>query len=291
LRPVQKKRITIIGVGLLGGSIGLAMKAAGIDWEIVAYGHRRATLDTALELGAIDRAEDSAESSVRGADWVVLCTPVGLLAELLNRIGPQLKDGAIVTDVGSTKRSVVRAAEGLKPAARFVGSHPMAGSEKRGVEFARADLFQNARCILTPTQRTDQPALDEVEHFWQALGMKTVRMSPEDHDRLTADISHLPHALAAALVAMQHDEALPLAGAGFLDTTRVAGGDGGLWRDILQDNRDNVAQSIQRLQGKLQELSMMLQPAEGDRLKAWLDAAAHRRAKLLAEKLKELHAG
>src|SRR6185437_16261614 len=117
-----------------------------------------------------------------------------------------------------------------------VGSHPMAGSEKRGVEYARTDLFENATCILTPTPQTDAGALAAIERFWQSIGMRTVKLSPEDHDRHLADISHLPHAIAAALIAMQTDAALPLAGKGFLDATRIAGGDGALWRDILHDN-------------------------------------------------------
>jgi prephenate dehydrogenase len=164
----------------------------------------------------------------------------------------------------------------------------MAGSEKRGVEFARADLFQSARCILTPTPATDPAAAEQVERFWQALGMRTTRMSPEEHDRLICDVSHLPHLLAAALVAMQEEAALPLAGKGFLDATRIAGGDGALWRDILQDNRDNVVDSLARLRQTLDQVIHLLDPSQRDKLARWLDQAADRRAKLLAEKLREL---
>jgi prephenate dehydrogenase len=164
----------------------------------------------------------------------------------------------------------------------------MAGSEKRGVEFARADLFQGARCILTPTEQTDPAATEALEQFWGRLGMQTTRMSPEDHDRRICDVSHLPHAVAAALVAMQDDAALPLAGKGFLDTTRIAGGDGALWRDILQDNRDNMVESVRRLRGQLDEMLRLLEPSQADALAKWLDAAAERRTKLLAAKLKEL---
>jgi len=279
-----------MGVGLLGGSIGLAVKAAGIECRVIGYGHRRATLDSALEMGVIDEAREKPEDAVVDSDWVILCTPVGLFEALLKQIAPALTPGTIVTDVGSTKRSVVTIAESaLQQSAHFVGSHPMAGSEKRGVEFARADLFKGARCILTPTAQTDPAALRSVDEFWQALGMGTVQLMPDDHDRLVCDISHLPHSVAAALVAMQQDEALALAGGGFLDTTRVAGGDGGLWRDILLDNRDNVAASLKRFRGELDELLGMLQPDQGERLRQWLDAAAQRRAHLLATKLKELH--
>lgn len=287
---MKPKRIAIFGVGLLGGSIGLALRSIAPDCRIVGYGHRLATLEQAREMTAIDELTQDPAAAARGADLLILCTPVGIFSDLLRQIAPALGKDAIVTDVGSTKRSVVRAGEGslLPNRGTFVGSHPMAGSEKRGVEFARADLFQGATCIVTPTAKTPQDATEKVESFWKSLGMKLVRLSPEDHDRLVCDISHLPHVIAAALVAMQSDDALPLAGKGFLDTTRVAGGDGGLWRDILQDNRDNVADSLRRMREKLDELLKLLDPSQRDRLSEWLDRAAARRAKLLAEKLREL---
>jgi prephenate dehydrogenase len=208
----------------------------------------------------------------------------------MQQIAPALGKEAIVTDVGSTKRSIVQAAEKWLTPGRghFVGSHPMAGSEKRGVEFARTDLFEGARCIVTPTEQTDAQAQAAVEGFWRLLGMNVVVLSPEAHDRLVCDISHLPHALAAAVVAMQAEEALALAGNGFLDTTRVAGGDGVLWRDILLDNRDNVADSVRRLRHKLDEMLALLDADARDALADWLDAAAKRRAKLAADKLKEM---
>ncbi len=243
-----------------------------------------------MEVGAIDEAALDLRGAVEGADLIILCTPVGLFPDILKQISPHLLQQAIVTDVGSTKRSVVKIAEAALPkGVYFVGSHPMAGSEKRGVEFAKPDLFQGARCIITPTPRTDPRALATVEEFWRMLGMRTLRLSPDDHDRLVCDISHLPHALAAALVSMQSDDALALAGKGFLDSTRIAGGDGGLWRDIFQDNRDNVADSILRLRNRLDDLLKLLDPKHHEELRAWLDAAAERRAKLLAEKLRELN--
>ena len=287
---MKPKRVAIFGVGLLGGSIGLALRSIAPDCRIVGYGHRLATLEQAREMTAIDELTQDPAAAARGADLLILCTPVGIFSDLLRQIAPALGKDAIVTDVGSTKRSVVRAGEGslLPNRGTFVGSHPMAGSEKRGVEFARADLFQGATCIVTPTAKTPADAVEKIESFWKLLGMKLVRLSPDDHDRLVCDISHLPHVIAAALVAMQSDDALPLAGKGFLDTTRVAGGDGGLWRDILQDNRDNVADSLRRMREKLDELLKLLDPSQRDRLSDWLDRAAARRAKLLAEKLREL---
>jgi len=268
----------------------LAVKSAGIPCRVVGYGHRRSTLEKALASGAIDEAAAGPVEAVKGADLVILCTPVGLFRQNLADVAPALADGVIVTDVGSTKRSVVRHAKELLPNhAKFVGSHPMAGSEKRGVDFARADLFHGARCILTPDDSTDWDALNAVAAFWQALGMRTTTLSPADHDRLVCDISHLPHVIAAALVAMQTDEALALAGKGFLDTTRVASGDGALWRDILQENGDNLSDSIARFSARLIKLIKLLQPEKADELAAWLDAAAARRAALLAAKLKEMN--
>lgn len=286
MRPT---RLSILGVGLLGGSIGLAWRASASACRIAGYGHRRPSLDKALEFGAIDEAYDDPAAAVRESDLVILCTPVGQFERMLKTISPVLKPGAIVTDVGSTKRSIVRAAEQWLPAAvHFVGSHPMAGSEKRGVEFARADLFDKALCLTTPTPRTDPIAIERVESFWKSLGMRIIRLSPEDHDRDLADVSHLPHAVAAALVAMQRSDALPLAGKGFLDATRIAGGDGALWRDIFHDNRDNVRSSLQRLRDQLDYLQRLLEPEQADALAAWLDTAAARREALLREKLSEV---
>ena len=278
---MNPKRLSIIGVGLLGGSIGLAAKSAGMRCRVVGYGHRPSTLKKALASGAIDEAAVTPADAVNGADLVILCTPVGTFPELLKNIGPSLADGAVVTDVGSTKASVVEAAEKFLPAtARFVGSHPMAGSEKRGVEHARADLFGAALCILTPDGRTHPTALERVESFWQMLGMRTARISPAEHDRRLADVSHLPHAVAAALIGMQEEASLALAGKGFADATRIAAGDGGLWRDIFIDNRENVIASIERLRAQLDHFAGALRAGDGAAVKAWLDAAAGRRGTL-----------
>jgi prephenate dehydrogenase len=271
-------RLSILGVGLLGGSLGLAAKARIKGCEVTGYAHRASTLQAALQRGAIDVGFDNPWKAVIGADLIVLCTPVGMLAQNLQEISEvAVSAGAVVTDVGSTKASVVAAAEKEHPAMHFVGSHPMAGSEKRGVEFATPDLFENAVCIVTPTERTNRDALEKTESFWKTLGMRIKRISPTDHDRLMGSVSHLPHALAAALVDLQEDAALELAGKGFLDSTRIAGGDGGLWRDILLDNRENLKASLSLLRGKIDELEGMLDPAKSDELRAWLDHAAERR--------------
>jgi len=282
-------RLSIIGVGLLGGSIGLALRSILSDCEIIGYGHRPETLERARQVGAIDRGTGDLKQAVEGADLIILCTPVGLFGDILRGMAGGVKPGALVTDVGSTKASVVAAAgQDLPPGVHFVGSHPMAGSEKRGVEFARADLFQNALCILTPDERTDPKAVSNVEAFWELLGMRTCRMNPAAHDAALAEVSHLPHALAAALVAMQSPAAMNLAGKGFLDTTRIAGGDGGLWRDIFIDNASNMRAAIGRLRVQLDEFEGLLDPGRGEELRQWLDAAAAKRAALLQQKLREV---
>jgi prephenate dehydrogenase len=282
---MKPEQLTILGVGLLGGSIGLAMRDRAPKCRIVGYGHRAQTLSQAVKLGAIDRFELDAATAVRGSDLVILCTPVGLFKELLKEISGALPPGCTLTDVGSTKHSIVRQAESILPnTVDFVASHPMAGSEKRGVEFARADLLHQSLCILTPTPATRPAALERVESFWKMLGMRTTRLSPEVHDRLLADISHLPHLVAAALVAMQEDVALDLCGPGFLDSTRIAGGDGALWRDIFLDNADNLRASVRRLQAQIDRVAKMLEPGSARQLRDWLEAAAARREELLKRK-------
>lgn len=285
------QRISILGTGLLGGSIGLALKSLSSDCQITGYSHKEPTIRRAVEVGAIDHGTTDPARAVAEAQLVILCTPVGIFDEILLKIGPALSAGTIITDVGSTKRSVVKLAQKHLPAdICFVGSHPIAGSEKRGVEFARTDLFHKNLCILTPTDKTDPAALSVVEKLWQQIGMRTIHLSPEDHDRLLANISHLPHLLAAALVTMQPQEALNLSGKGFLDTTRIAGGDGGLWRDILMDNRDNLTESVEQIKSQLDGVLAMLRDGKGEPLRQWLDDAAERREQLMRQKLRELNA-
>lgn len=289
---MQPRRLSILGVGLLGGSLGLAVKSRVKGCVVAGYGHRRETLDTALNCAAIDEGYDRPQEAVRGADLVVLCTPVGLLEPMLREIAPALAPNTIVTDVGSTKRTVVAAGERyLSTGATFVGSHPMAGSEKRGVLYARADLFEGARCIITPTERTQPQALAHVEGFWKTVGMRTTRLSPAEHDQLVAEVSHLPHAVAAALVALQDERALPLAGNGFMDMTRIAAGDGGLWRDIFADNLDNLRAGIARLHDTLGQLLNRLDARNADAVKDWLDAAAGRRRAVLEQRAREGNGG
>jgi prephenate dehydrogenase len=275
------RHISIIGIGLLGGSVALAARKRISGCKITGYTHNPKTAAAARSAGIVDSTGTLAEA-VAGADLVLLCSPVGTFERLLTELVDHLAPGTLVSDVGSTKRAVVDAADRLlaKRGVRFVGSHPMAGSEQRGLAHARADLFTGALCIVTPTETTDPSAAVDIEQFWKALGLRTTRLSPPEHDRLLAEISHLPHALAAALVAMQDDAALPLAGKGFLDTTRIAAGDAELWRDILLENADNLQSAIGVLRSQLDTLSTLLEARDGLQISTWLAAAAARRRKL-----------
>lgn len=270
-------RVSILGVGLLGGSLGLALRTLLSGVEITGYGHRRGPLEQALGRGAIDRiAGDLPEAA--NADLLILCTPVGVVEELLAALAPHLPDRAIVTDVGSTKASIVRAAGRLlRRPGRFVGSHPMAGSEKRGVEHACPDLFRGATAIVTPTAAADPDAVERVESLWRTLEMSLVRLAPEAHDRLVARVSHLPHALASALVRLQTNDSARLAGRGFADMTRIAGGDPRLWRDILIDNAPAVLASLEDLRAALDPLADALRRGDASAVERWLADAASRR--------------
>jgi prephenate dehydrogenase len=275
------ERISILGVGLMGGSVGLACRSLGSIVKITGYSHRTDELKRALERGAIHQATDDAAAAVVDADLVILCTPVGLFGDLLRSIASSLKPQAIVTDVGSTKRAIVRQAGEILPiTARFVGSHPMVGGEKHGIDNARTDLFSGGLCIVTPQPATDDDAVQQVEQFWQSLRMRTVRMTPEMHDQLTADISHLPHTLAAALSRIQSQDAIKIAGRGFLDTTRIAAGDPGLWRDILLDNRDNIRSGLVRVQKEIEQLLEYLDKGDAEAVQKWLAVAAEKRSSL-----------
>jgi prephenate dehydrogenase len=210
---------------------------------------------------------------------VILATPVGAFAPILRQVAPALGDHSVVTDVGSTKARVVAEAEKILEgkAGRFVGSHPMAGSEKKGPSHASADLYRGALCILTPTDRTDPRALQQVTALWEALGMRLLTLSPEAHDRAVAAVSHVPHALASLLMALPEDDQLPVAATGFADMTRLAAGDPEMWRDIFATNRQAVLSVVRRFARQLGEFEQLLQAGDSDAMEAFLQRAKDRR--------------
>lgn len=285
--------MSILGVGLLGGSIGLALRRAGFRGRISGLGHRQSSLDAALASGAIDAGFLSLPEAVAGADLVILATAVGLFEPMLRELGKLLPDGTVVTDVGSTKKQVVAWAKKHLPAGvRFVGSHPIAGSDQRGIQYARADLFDGACCVVTPLPLGDGDpkgrvrAVDAIELFWQSLGMWTVRMTPSAHDRALARVSHLPHATAAALMLLSDPSAQDLAGNGLLDSTRIAGGDPELWRDIFLTNGPEVVRAIRAMGKSLDRLAGLIARGDGRGLVKYLAEAQRRRAALMARRLK-----
>ncbi len=237
------ENITIIGVGLIGGSIGLALKKRPSAHKVIGVFHRRVTLKKALKHKAVDIGVMDITSAVRDADLVVLASPVHLIPELAAKVAKSAKPGTIVTDVGSTKEWIVSKIEKLFEASagvHFVGSHPMAGSEHAGVESASEDLFEGSPCIVTKTRRTNSVAFKKVVKFWKSLGLNVKIMTPREHDRTVSLISHLPHAVAFALTGAVTGKEMECAAEGFRDTTRVASSDPELWADIFLTNRKAI---------------------------------------------------
>ncbi|GAB4331815.1 MAG: prephenate dehydrogenase/arogenate dehydrogenase family protein [Candidatus Abyssubacteria bacterium] len=253
-------KVAIIGVGLLGGSIGLALKARRMCGTVVGMGRRHASLKAALDAGAIDEALP--DFSAAGADLVVVCTPVGSVAGLVAEIECTLDDGCVVTDVGSTKGGIVYEIERMRRAGRrFVGSHPLAGSEKKGVQHASADLFEGATVFMTPTPATDRTVAARVREMWEALGGAVLEMEPEAHDRIVAKTSHLPHVVAALLVAglrTLENDVTRFVGKGFLDTTRIASSDPEMWADICMNNMAEIREAMAMLREDLEEFDLFL---------------------------------
>lgn len=274
-------KVTIIGVGLIGGSLAKVLKTKRLAGEITGSGRSRETLEKALKLGVIDRMGQGAAHSVEQADLVVLATPVGTFASIVKEIAPRMKRGAVLTDVGSVKGALVRTIEEFLPSTvHYVPAHPIAGREKHGVEAATDELFRGARCILTPTQRTDKVALDKISALWQAAGMNVVNMDPDRHDHIFAAVSHLPHAAAYAMVCtvaeFSEGEAnyTSFSGAGFKDFTRIAASSPEMWRDICLLNGENIVEMIERYQFSLNRIKKAIKHNDAKRLEAFFRRAS-----------------
>jgi prephenate dehydrogenase len=274
------RRLSLVGLGLLGGSVAKAVRARGLADEIVAVGRDRERLEPARRDGVVDRITTDLEAGVGGADFCLLATPVATLTALLPAVWGALPADAVLTDVGSTKAAIVRAAERLderRPLA-FVGSHPMAGSEQAGYPVSRPDLFQGATVIITPTERTDSHAVKRVGAFWEALGGRLVILDPLTHDRATAAISHLPHLVADALVdavVRMDPRFFKVAGRGFKDTTRIAASDARVWREIFQENRAGLAEALAAFRAALEELERLIATEDGAAIEGALDRIRH----------------
>ena len=262
--------VAILGVGLIGGSLARAMKERGLCGTVVGMGRGQANLRRALDLGVIDVAEQDLAAGVSHADLVVVATPVGGLGPLIRRVAPLVRTDTVVTDVGSVKQCVVETAAAVfREPVRFVGGHPIAGTEHSGVEASFASLFSDRRCILTPTSRTDPGALNRIRSLWEAVGSRVVLMDVEAHDRVMAFVSHLPHLVAYALVhavvgaERSGDLLLPYTAGGFRDFTRIASSHPEMWRDICLSNRQAILEALGSFDSVLHRFEEMVAQGNG----------------------------
>ncbi len=277
-------KVSIVGVGLLGGSLGRALRERKLAARVIGCVRRRESIDECRRARAVDVATLDFADGVTDADLVVLCTPIAQMLPLFKQLLPHLKRGAIVTDVGSVKGSVVRELETLAARAgvHFVGSHPMAGSEKMGVLAARADLYEGAVCVITPTRKTNRRAALAVEKLWKSVGARVLRLAPDAHDKLVARTSHLPHLLAASLVnhVLGRNSAAgtgELCATGFRDSTRIASGSPEMWRDIVIANRGNLAKDLEQFINELRSLQKVVRAGDEKKLARFFEQAKSRR--------------
>lgn len=277
---MQWQKVTVVGVGLLGGSLGLALKRRKLAARVEGFVRREASVRECEKLGVVDQAHLDLATAVRGADLIVLCTPLAQMRELAERMRPDVSRDAIVTDVGSVKASVVKELEPIFP--NFIGSHPMAGAEKTGPGAATADLFRDAICVITPTAQSKPELVQRIEQLWQRVGGVVRRLSPEAHDELVSRSSHLPHVLAAELVnfVLGPDRAKDqgmLCANGFRDTTRIASGSPEMWRDIALSNREHLVRELAAFTADLEEFRRALEQADAQRIERFFAEAKKRR--------------
>ncbi|HUJ08416.1 MAG TPA: prephenate dehydrogenase/arogenate dehydrogenase family protein [Verrucomicrobiae bacterium] len=285
------RKLSILGPGLLGGSIGLAARQRKVAERVAIWARRPEAADEAYKVGAADEASTDLAKTVADADLVVLATPIGAMRGLVEKIRFGLRDGCVVTDVGSVKYPiVVSLSEALAgpsrsgaSKARFVGSHPMAGSEQAGIEAARRDLFDNAVCIVTPTEGTDKAALQIVHDFWKALGCSVKTLAPAEHDEIVARISHLPHVVAAAVINVvcnDGEHPLNFVGPGFKDFTRIASGPFEMWTEICLENREEIGRALDQLIEELGKVRAAVANGDAVELRTMLKRAKHFRDEL-----------
>ena len=271
---VMYNRVALIGLGLIAGSMSLAMRRAGVAGEITGYARSQATRDTAREINLVDRVCDTAVEAVKDADLVVLAVPVGAMGPVMAEIEATLKPGAIVTDVGSVKKSVLDAVlPHIPEGVQFIGTHPMAGTEHSGPRAGFAELFENRWCLIVPSATADEAEIEKLESFWSALGANTERMTPEHHDTVCAVVSHVPHLIAYTMVGVADDlrrvtdqEVIKFSAAGFRDFTRIAASDPTMWRDVFLTNKDAALEILGRFTEELFALQRAIRTGDGDHL-------------------------
>jgi prephenate dehydrogenase len=260
------ERVTILGVGLIGASFALAMKKYKLCNHLTGNGRRPENLQRAKEIGIIDSFELDPARACNDSDLVLFATPVGNFIEIAKKIRTSLKKGSLITDVGSVKGRLVYDMEALMPEGTyFIGGHPIAGSSRSGIDTATADIFRGAKCILTPTEKTHGGTLEKLIHIWKTLGCIVELINPDEHDRIYAMVSHLPHLISYAIINAVADvdsSYLKFAGQGFMSTTRIASSSPDLWRDICILNKDNLLKSIDIFNNNLERLSQYLRASD-----------------------------
>lgn len=266
--PCPFDTLAVVGVGLLGGSVALAARQRGIVRRVIGVGRTAARLEQAREARLLDEINTDLVAAASQADLVIFATPVDLIVHGVREIASACRPETLVTDVGSTKANLCRElSSGLPSTITFIGSHPLAGSEKQGWEHSRADLFDGRVCVVTPTESSPRDEVTRLTAFWQAIGMSVVGMSPEAHDRALAQTSHVPHVVASALARTLADENRLLAATGFADTTRIAAGDPNVWVPILLDNRDAVLASLDEFSNEVTAIREALIQGNADEIR------------------------
>ena len=269
------KQVTIMGPGLLGASLVLAIKKKFLAEKIVVWARSEKTAENALKKLPVLQVEKDLTTSVRGSDLVVVCTPVETITSILHSVVGELKQDCLVTDVGSVKAEVCRSAKNLfkNNKSFFIGSHPMAGSEKSGMDHANENLFLNRTCIITPEENTDSEPLRKLTLFWEHLGMKSVIMNPNDHDSKLSSLSHMPHLVSSILSHSLYNEidaASELCGQGLRDTVRIAGGSPDLWTGIIEKNHTNILESLKNFENSLKIVRSLISENDFNGLKQFL---------------------
>jgi prephenate dehydrogenase len=275
------RRVAIVGVGFMGASLGLAIKKKGLAREVIGIGRQETSLREATDLGAITEGTLDFHKGIVGADLIVLATPVNTILDTIETLGKEHRRGCIITDLGSTKAAIVERAEKvLHHSILFVGSHPLVGSEKRGPANANAQLYEGAICVMTPTDKTNRLAREKIKQFWTQLGSSVKLMSPQEHDQTFAHISHLPHLTAFALMKAMPDNILEYATQGLKDSTRIAGSDPQVWKDIALSNHKPILKALDETVKVLAGMRKAIVARDGEALTEIFKTARDKRQRL-----------
>jgi len=276
----RPQTVAIVGVGLIGGSLGAALRKRGLA-RVIGVGRNAERLKEAQRAGVIEEAEVELRAAAARSDLIVFCTPVDRIVTGVREAAAACRPGTLLTDAGSVKVTICESlAAGLPQGVTFIGSHPLAGSEKQGFEHADSELYKDRVCVITPDKSTPPDTVTKLRRFWEGIGMHVRELSPEAHDRALAQTSHLPHVVASALAAILEPECAPLAATGFRDTTRIAGGDPDLWVAILLDNAEAVLESLKKYESSLGAFTRAIEKRDGEDLKQLLAEGRDRREDL-----------